>query len=310
MHKPPDVGIPGQTLVHDPVAQDHAGEKDASGQSKLSREGEVEIPNQGDIEMSDYPSDSPLIHILGNRTAPGERIVIVPPSPSNTARGVLLRDETAGKGEDAAMVPEQATNQTLNAIWISRSPTLVVSSTNPSEDIIWENPEIEVPLVAAVPHSLEAQRQQKAETFDNSALDSWLAKQSLPIEDTQPAPKELVESQIWGHIDPRAAWPKEPSAEWLFEKRQEIEARGGRKANFGKLLTAQVVKERQEKGWGIHQNKDVVDNERSEDSARALEELFGITNIDGLEPGIRDGQLVMAEKAVEGRKEPAMYIVG
>lgn len=263
------------------------------------------MPNQDDVEMSDYPSNS---HILGTRATPSERIVIVPSSSSNTA---MLQEEATENEEGTVAVTEQSTSQTINAIWISRSsPSLIASSTKHNEDIIWENPETDFPMLAGVSHSLEVQRQQRAETFDNSALDSWLAKQALPIDDTQPTAKELAESQIWGHIDPRTAWTKEPSVEWLSEKRQEIEARGGRKANFGKLLTAQVVKERREKGWGIHQNKDVVDNETSEESARALEELFGIANIDGLEPGVRDGQLVMVEKAAQGRKEPAVYIVG
>jgi hypothetical protein len=75
-------------------------------------------------------------------------------------------------------------------------------------------------------------------------------------------------------------WPQRKSREWLDEKQREIAARGWRKANFGKLLTQQVIKERQERGWGIHQNRNVVDNEKSKDAARALAELFRLRVID------------------------------
>lgn len=163
----------------------------------------------------------------------------------------------------------------------------------------------------SLPWSLEAQRRQRAESFNPSGLDAFLQKQSH-TKDHQYSPQELMDSQVWGHIDPQIAWPPEQSSEWLAEKRKEIEARGGRKANFGKLLTAQVIKERKERGWGIHQNKAVVNDEKSAAAARALQELFGIKDIDGFEPGLRGGQLAMIEKGVdaEGKKKNAFYLVG
>lgn len=134
--------------------------------------------------------------------------------------------------------------------------------------------------------SLEEHRCGRAASYKSSVLDEYLMKHST---DAQPTPQELIKTQKWGHGDPRIIWPRKQSPEWLAEKQREIAARGGRKANFGKLLTPQVVKERKERGWGIHQNKDVVDDEKSRDAARALQELFGIKDIDDLEPGVRDG---------------------
>ncbi|KIM93177.1 hypothetical protein OIDMADRAFT_149790 [Oidiodendron maius Zn] len=119
----------------------------------------------------------------------------------------------------------------------------------------------------------EEQRQQRAEPYDPSVLDAWLKKQSDSVEHSQPTPSELLKSQLWDCIDPREVWPKEHSAEWLADKRKEIEARGGRKANFRRLLTTQVVEERKENGWGAHQNKDTF---HDEESKIALTELYGL----------------------------------
>lgn len=234
--------------------------------------------------------------------------------PLLKSQGGISRDE-AEKSEivSEAEESEETNNQAINTTRVPKSPvlTLVSCSTTSNEDILWENSDAEEDDARL--SSLEAQREQITKSFDPSRLDSWLEKQAQFQEDSQSTPQELVETQIWGHIDPQAIWPKEPSTEWLDQKREEIEARGGRKANFGKLLTQQVIKERKDNGWRTHQNKDVVDDEKSEDAARALQELFGIKDIDALEPGVRAGQLVMAEKAAvdeEGLKKPAVYLVG
>lgn len=158
---------------------------------------------------------------------------------------------------------------------------------------------------------LEAERKLRAAEYDPSSLDSFLKQQS-----TDPGPSEdLPRDQLWGHIDPRVKWPKQHSEEWLEEKRKEIDARGGRKANYKKHLTSQVRKERAEKGWGVHQTQDIDDdNEKWAEDTKALEELFGIKGGDEMEPGVRNGQLVMIEKPVEEtgrrRKKPKMYPVG
>jgi hypothetical protein len=75
-----------------------------------------------------------------------------------------------------------------------------------------------------------------------------LKKQSDSVKDPQPTPDEPLKSQLWDNIDPTKVWPKDLSAEWLTDKRMEIQACGGPKANFGKLLTALVVTERKKTG--------------------------------------------------------------
>ena len=158
---------------------------------------------------------------------------------------------------------------------------------------------------------LEDLRKQKVTTFDTSELDSFLMKQAEP--ESKIAPQELAHTQLWGNIDPRITWPPEPNEDWLAEKRREIEARGGRKANYGKHLTAQVRKEREEKGWSLHQNSNAPPDHIIAETSKHMEELFGANLVD-LVPGVRDGQIVMVEKekpAEAGgkrkRQEPLKY---
>lgn len=50
-----------------------------------------------------------------------------------------------------------------------------------------------------------------------------------------PAPKpEAPDEPVFANIDPRIHWTLPQSESWLRKKQEEIEARGGRKANFGK----------------------------------------------------------------------------
>jgi len=177
--------------------------------------------------------------------------------------------------------------------------TAVFSGTNFESNDTSMNFEAEESGPEPDPDSIEAKRRQKAAAYDPSVLDSFLNKQRDVDPDVQPSAQELAKTQIWGHIDPRVVWPKESSAEWLAEKRCEIDARGGKKANFGKLLTAQLRKERKDKGWDIHQTKDIVYNERTEENKRHMEELLGLKGIDEFEPGVKNGQLVMIEKMVD-----------
>jgi hypothetical protein len=144
--------------------------------------------------------------------------------------------------------------------------------------------------------SIEAIRSQRAANFDTAELDSFLFRQAQPRSDEQPTNKELLSTQIWGHIDPRIAWPRKMTEEERQEKIKEIESRGGRKANFGKILTAQVRKERAEKGWSIHQTSEWRSEEECNEMDRRLEELFGKDGLGNCVPGIRNGRLVMIEQ--------------
>jgi hypothetical protein len=169
-------------------------------------------------------------------------------------------------------------------------------------------------------NSIEEIRAQRAANFDTTELDSFLFKQAQPESDEQPTSKELLSTQIWGHIDPRVAWPRKMTPEETKEKIKEIEARGGKKANFGKILTAQVRKERADKGWHIHQASEKRSEEECKEMDRRLEELFGKEGLGNCVPGIRDGRLVMIEQLEpeetqtgpsrrKRRREPKMYPV-
>lgn len=170
------------------------------------------------------------------------------------------------------------------------------------------------------PSSIETIRAQRAANFDTTELDSFLFKQAQPESYEQLTTKELLNTQIWGHIDPRVAWPRKMTEEERQEKIKEIEARGGRKANFGKILTAQVRKERAEKGWNIHQTSEIRSEEGCKEMDRRLEELFGKEDLGNCFPSIRNGRLVMIEQLEpeepqtgpgrrKRRREPKIYPV-
>ena len=63
------------------------------------------------------------------------------------------------------------------------------------------------------------------------------------IQKPLPPPKpEPPDEPFFMHMDPRLHWPQPQTEEWYRNKLEEIEARGGRKANFGKA--AQRMRER------------------------------------------------------------------
>jgi hypothetical protein len=203
----------------------------------------------------------------------------------------------AAKVTTRTMVPDDPeTNSKARA---SPALTSVSSSTTPDDDVLLNEAiagfDELLSTTTPLPDSLEAKRRRMAKSYKSDSLDSFLQKQAV-IEEVFDTSSDDLKNQLWGNIDPRTTWQKQHSDEWLEEKREEIRLRGGRKANCRKLLTAQVIKERQEKGWGIHQNKEVVDNENTREAARALNELFGIEGIEHLEPGMRNGQFAMIEK--------------
>ncbi|KAH8685465.1 hypothetical protein BGZ60DRAFT_522754 [Tricladium varicosporioides] len=129
------------------------------------------------------------------------------------------------------------------------------------------------------PQSLEYKRRLRALTYDPTELDNWLAKLRKPKPRFPPSGADLYKTQKWGHIDPRVAWPKKQDPEFLAEKRAEIEARPKRKANFGKVLTEQNIKERLEKGWNIHQNTESRSKEEKEALNQTYEIIYGIRGL-------------------------------
>jgi hypothetical protein len=145
--------------------------------------------------------------------------------------------------------------------------------------------------------SLEHVRAWKAATFDPSELDSLLYDSPKFAYDAQPTPKELLETQTWDDINPRTTWPELLSGSWIEDKRKEIKARGGRKKNFGKVLTEQVLQEKKENGWSIWQGRDtMVMNEERKEIMRGVDDLFGLKGAEEMVPAVRNGVLFMVGK--------------
>ncbi|RFU25318.1 hypothetical protein B7463_g11011, partial [Scytalidium lignicola] len=172
------------------------------------------------------------------------------------------------------------------------------------------NPEIQGSINEELPNStdkaditaskldpIEVTQQTKKSSFDESVLDRFLSAQIREIPSPRSNSFNLLNGQQWAHIDPREAWPTEANPDWLAEKQKEVEARPKRKANFGKVLTVQNIKERRENGWHIHQNKALPT--RDYKGYGHIEELFAVKGIEELEPSVRNGVLVMAEKAFD-----------
>ncbi|POS73845.1 hypothetical protein DHEL01_v207762 [Diaporthe helianthi] len=92
------------------------------------------------------------------------------------------------------------------------------------------------------PTPLEKQRQLLTDAHDASALERFIYGQEGS---SQPPPGVAAtaereppkrENVFYGHIDPRTHWTRPRSGEWYQKKEEEIQARGGRKANFGKAV--------------------------------------------------------------------------
>ncbi|KAK3351854.1 hypothetical protein B0H65DRAFT_418858, partial [Neurospora tetraspora] len=60
------------------------------------------------------------------------------------------------------------------------------------------------------------------------------APQLSPRKQANPLPRKVPTPPLYAHIDPRIHWPQRHSQEWFEAKQKEIQARGKRKANFGK----------------------------------------------------------------------------
>lgn len=86
-------------------------------------------------------------------------------------------------------------------------------------------------------------RQAPSKVVDEASFDSLVYSQadaSAPPLGVQlrkpaaPAKSQPRDEPYYAHIDPRLHWPHNHSEEWRKAKQKDIEARGGRKANFGR----------------------------------------------------------------------------
>jgi len=102
--------------------------------------------------------------------------------------------------------------------------------------------------------SLEQERLRLIESHDESAFDSWVSNQETQV---NPLTEVLQRQQqdeehsngepYFGHIDPRLHWTQRRSNQWYSAKQAEIKARGGRKANFGKVAERRAQQQKLEK---------------------------------------------------------------
>ncbi|KAK0106894.1 hypothetical protein ONS95_015025 [Cadophora gregata] len=137
--------------------------------------------------------------------------------------------------------------------------------------------------------------------FDESELDFFIQKQSQRDPSYEPEPKELLETQRWGAVDPRIVWPQRMSKDQRAQKVLEIAARASRKQCFGNILRPQLVQERMEMGWDLHQSREKRDDDEYREGIQRLEELFGVPEgiLGNCVPKVLDGRLVMQERKRE-----------
>ena len=178
--------------------------------------------------------------------------------------------------DDDAGVANQELPTTAAEYLPAAAPAL--NAKEPETDTVAEVFEEDLSTPAPHPKSIAARK--RAENFDSTELDFWIKKQSEPK--PEPTEKELLEDQLWGHIDPRVVWPKEYSEEWYAAKRAEIDARPSRKQRFGKVRPQ--LEERQ-----------LSDHELREHQ-RFAEEFGGIKYSEDFKPAVIEGVLCMVEQ--------------
>ena len=100
-----------------------------------------------------------------------------------------------------------------------------------------------------------------------------------PIENLKQEPKVKPEPDepVFGYIDPRIHWPQRHSEAWHAAKQEEIKARGGRKANFGKAAQSLRKQNQKQLELGL-EFKDTLPEKIAQNPAwvRALRRLKGL----------------------------------
>jgi len=213
--------------------------------------------DHSDVEMAD---PAPLA--LNTSTAD-----LQSPTPTLTPS-----NETPVEDATTAVTPDD------REIGFKAGETVDKLATNPEENTA--NDPVEVSPVPPNPKSIAAHR--KLEDYDSSILDAFIKKQSESNLAHEPSEQELLDTQIWGHIDPRVAWPKEYSEEWYEAKRVEIAHRPSRKQRFGKVRKQQP--------------RNPPSDEQISEMERFSKDLFGIEYSADFEHGVRNGVLVMIEQ--------------
>jgi hypothetical protein len=147
--------------------------------------------------------------------------------------------------------------------------------------------------VTVSPFFMQAKQKERVNAYDETILDSFLYAKPVM---KKPVPlSEIADKMYWTHLSPRNKWPEVRDECWLERKQAQIQARGSRKAQFGKVITSEILRERLEKGWEKHQNKPLSESDPFFDPP-------GMPEV--IEPILVNGKLAMADATLDakGRK--------
>ncbi|KAG4412262.1 hypothetical protein IFR04_014611 [Cadophora malorum] len=253
---------------------------------------------------ADMLQSPPVAPHFAEQLPPLEPTIIYPDMPSQDSplAGADVDDEMLDAVAPARLSPARHSFPQPPSPLSNSSPHLS-SPESPNFDDDIEQAD----TTAAIEPDLTAESSQESTLlemiteFDESELDWCLQKQSQRDPFYEPNPTELLETQIWGIVDPRTVWPQRLSAAQKEQKIREIEARGGRKKNFGKILHPRLVQERSENGWDIHQSREKRDDEETTELTQGLAELFAVPVglLGNCKPKSINGRLVMQERERE-----------
>jgi hypothetical protein len=206
------------------------------------------------------------------------------PSPEplalNTSTAALQSPTPTPTPSDETPIEDATAAITLDVKEPELEADKIVDKSEADPEKTAANDSAEVSLIRPNPKSLAARL--KSEDYDPSILDAFIKKQSESKSDQEPTEKELLDTQIWGHIDPRVAWQKEYSEEWYEAKKIEIAKRPSRKQRFGKVRKQQP--------------RNPLLDETIAEIEKFSKDLFGIEYAADFEHGVRDGVLVMIEQ--------------
>jgi hypothetical protein len=155
------------------------------------------------------------------------------------------------------------------------------------------------PIAATFPSfTFEARNRANANNYDESILDSYLYNGRKPSFGPGDIAGKL--SQFRDDEHSRIVQNSIQDKEWYGRKQAEIKARGGRKGQWGRVISKEIFEERLAKGWDKHQNKPVSEEEKK--NGDALLEFFGLPI--KMHPVLYDGKLAMADSSLyaDGRK--------
>ncbi|PQE26159.1 hypothetical protein CJF30_00000906 [Rutstroemia sp. NJR-2017a BBW] len=314
---------PGSQIASDIRAMEESAKRVGTGIMESNLENNLSRPSPS---MQPYTSLLPATVAISQLELRGSSLHSVSTSPSPADSKEVPAYARVANDSDNIARPQVRKNVPGNTIGQDKrrragkvSPP-EFSESSPAESVTSVNVvKKRAPLYGEYgPHTIEYKRQLRSMTYDPTELDGYLAMQreaqaQAELEEEEnflPQGHENAKTQIWGRVDPRVVWPKEEPEGWYEAKREEIDVRGGRKANFGILLTPQVRKEREERGWHPNQNQDRP-MEGTSKVQQFFEMAYSVKDLDQYEPVMMDGKLYMRDGAggdKKGKKKKPMQL--